>query len=620
MKSPISIYCATDVGKSRDHNEDNFVVCYDLSAQDWNFTTDREKKLKSISEAGVLLVVADGMGGESAGEVASHKAINAIKVFFSEKSTYQDNAKDKILKKAILKAHTEIVHEAEQDVSKTGMGTTAVVAWILPEKVYVAWSGDSRCYILRDGYLFGGDRQLEKNYPFTDDHSLVWDLHMQNPKLMTPEDARTHPESNIVTQSLGDPSADPKPSVKALEIIDGDRILLCSDGLNGMLKDDQLVAIMSTDIDTSTVGKELIDEANKAGGEDNITILLADIGTPKIQKGPPPPIVQPTNTKKKTNQVLKGVIAFLVLVILVMAVLLLRDQFISTRSEDGTDSTATQIDTLANKPGQAIETGTSGNVDDLIERIKIINETIDSLENLKDKDVIRLEDLKNLRTSIERKLDTSDDHSAPEGDMIENLVEDLELQIEAYIKDLAGGSAEDDTNENIDITEQEGGTGTAGADANDNTTEDNGTSVGTEDSNDTGTEATDNGQSQDNNNADNALNYSKDQAKLKAQKILDEKYAITGEGRENLKELEQSKILSNEEKKEIEELNNYLDELNTQISEKFELSATKIFVKELKVDNDQQLRKFIDKTLSKLTQYKKRIEQLQRKNLNPTQN
>jgi protein phosphatase len=146
------------------------------------------------------------------------------------------------------------------------MGTTLTIIWIFPHKSYVAWCGDSRLYIYRKNAFL---------IPVTDDHSLVWE--MVKAGELTPEEARIHPESNIITQSLGTPSFPPKPEAKAFEVHQGDRLLLCSDGLNSMLSDEQIYRILSEEESTITACKKLVEEANEAGGRDNITVIILDV-------------------------------------------------------------------------------------------------------------------------------------------------------------------------------------------------------------------------------------------------------------------------------------------------------------------------------------------------------
>ncbi|MBI1185415.1 SpoIIE family protein phosphatase [bacterium] len=295
MIKSIEIFGTTDVGQVRDHNEDNFAICKDLSKKEWAFKRD---EVLALSERGALLVVADGMGGTNAGEVASHLAQKAIQELFDELKEVPktDAEREKILRNFIIQAHTTIVNHQHKNLDTAGMGTTLVIAWIINDSVHVAWSGDSRCY------LYQGQKQL---YPFTDDHSLVWQMVMEGQ--MTPEEARVHPESNIITQSLGDERSTPKPSAKTQKLYKGDKVLVCSDGLSGMVSDQGLLQYMERAEPVAEICKELIAAANRGGGTDNITALMLE-----VKEGDPRPALKEdhgpakkTAEKPSTTQVLR---------------------------------------------------------------------------------------------------------------------------------------------------------------------------------------------------------------------------------------------------------------------------------------------------------------------------
>jgi len=267
------LFGLTDVGCARDHNEDNFAICKDLSEGAWNF---KSGEIRSLSEKGTVLIVADGMGGTNAGEIASDLAQRSVKDQFNQlgKIPSSDNKVIALLNRFILKAHDDIVDWQKSNLDTAGMGTTLVIAWILNEKLYVSWSGDSRCYV------FNANTPL---YPFTDDHSHIWHLVKNNQ--LTPEQARLHPENNLITQNLGNPGDPPQPEGKVIELQPGDRVLLCSDGLNGMLSDAQIHYILLEEEGTASACQKLVDEAKQAGGSDNITVLLFDVNPREVQAG-----------------------------------------------------------------------------------------------------------------------------------------------------------------------------------------------------------------------------------------------------------------------------------------------------------------------------------------------
>ncbi len=261
----VEIFGSTDVGLVRDHNEDNFVLCKDLASQDWTYKRDEQFDLGPL---GAVLFVADGMGGTNAGEVASEIAQATVDEEFKKITAMPngDQAMMDLVKKVIVKAHQNIVHRTHEDPTTAGMGTTAVLCWVVNDKAYVAWSGDSRMYLYRDGAEFS---------PITDDHSLVWELVKAGQ--ISPEDARLHENSNIITQSLGDEARPPKPDARMVQLHTGDRVMLCSDGLSGMVSDNKLAGILSGRLSTAETCKELIYAANDGGGTDNITVLLLDV-------------------------------------------------------------------------------------------------------------------------------------------------------------------------------------------------------------------------------------------------------------------------------------------------------------------------------------------------------
>ncbi|MDG1279301.1 MAG: protein phosphatase 2C domain-containing protein [Algoriphagus sp.] len=262
----IQLFATTHVGMVRDHNEDNFIVCENLNSKNWQFSPDA---ITEVSDQGVLLFVADGMGGTNAGEVASDIAQESIKTFFSERLEECKSIKE-FMFQAISYAHDKIIQRQNEDDETTGMGTTAILGWIRDNELHLAWSGDSRAYVVRSGL---------RPYPVTDDHSIVWQMVMEGS--LTPEEARIHPDSNLIMQSLGEPRNLPKPSYKRISLQKGDLVLLCSDGLNGMIPDEEIFLLGLSHQKVSDIVKELVNKANQEGGYDNITAIAA-----KIIEGP----------------------------------------------------------------------------------------------------------------------------------------------------------------------------------------------------------------------------------------------------------------------------------------------------------------------------------------------
>jgi protein phosphatase len=248
----LQAFGATDVGRKRQLNEDVFLV---------------------DSELGVFLV-ADGMGGHAAGEVASRLAADEIFRGFSDRSTLSQetwpdhwdmkrSAAANLLVDAILAGHERVTNAVTRDQNLKGMGTTVVVA-VHPaasRNMVVCHVGDSRAYRLRHNRLD----------VLTADHSWVHEQVAAG--FLTEEAARTHPLKNVVTQALGG-SAEPKVDLLETELMNGDLYLLCSDGLNSMLTDGEIQTLLASEGTLEEKGKKLIDAANDHGGNDNVTVVL----------------------------------------------------------------------------------------------------------------------------------------------------------------------------------------------------------------------------------------------------------------------------------------------------------------------------------------------------------
>jgi serine/threonine protein phosphatase PrpC len=222
----------TDVGRQRHTNEDN---CYDQPP---------------------IFAVADGMGGAQAGEVASEMAIGE---FVQERDA--DAPAEKQLEQIAKGANRKIWEMAQSDSRHAGMGTTLTAAMVDGRTVAVGHVGDSRLYMYRDG-------KLER---MTRDHSLVEEFMRQG--RLTPEQAEKHPQRSVITRALG-PESDVDVDTFTIQARDGDVYLLCSDGLSGMVSDDDMEAILGGGESLDATAATLIDAANDNGGRDNITAVL----------------------------------------------------------------------------------------------------------------------------------------------------------------------------------------------------------------------------------------------------------------------------------------------------------------------------------------------------------
>ncbi|WP_418820985.1 PP2C family protein-serine/threonine phosphatase [Parabacteroides johnsonii] len=261
----------TNVGCVRTNNEDNFVVSADLNAGEWLLPRDCHTVF-TLGNKGAMLVVADGMGGLEAGEIASRIAVDTMKEFFSADKITDEIVKDastirKYMYEAVVAADNAIKRRSKEEKEVKSMGTTLVAAWLFDGYANIIWCGDSR------GYLFNPVSGLAQ---VTKDHSYVQEL-VDSGHLL-PEYAFDHPDSNIITRSLGNPQKAANPDFVRLPLQEGEVILLCTDGLNSMLRDEEIEAVMqetSNEIDTCT--KALIQGALDLGGHDNVTVVLCQI-------------------------------------------------------------------------------------------------------------------------------------------------------------------------------------------------------------------------------------------------------------------------------------------------------------------------------------------------------
>lgn len=262
----IKISAITDAGIERTNNEDAVVVCSDIDEQNWSLENDAN--YQALGKYGCLMVVADGMGGARAGEVASSIAVNTIKNCFAKdqicKIDLTDASIHEQLSLAVQQSNNAIMEHVVTDPDSIGLGTTIVITWIISGNAYIAWCGDSRCYCYNPGT---GLEQLTK------DHSYVQELIDKGE--ITPKQAFNHPDSNIITKCLGDVDSIPEPDIITYQLKDGDILLSCSDGLCGYCDDKSIEKVLLNNFDNLPLCKDnLLKLAMSAGGQDNITIAL----------------------------------------------------------------------------------------------------------------------------------------------------------------------------------------------------------------------------------------------------------------------------------------------------------------------------------------------------------
>lgn len=254
--SILKVVVKTDLGNVRKNNEDAGTY---VKIADENIT--REK--------GCMLLVADGMGGHNAGEVASKIAMETVSEEYFKKSNDAD--KEKALAKAFVAANKKIFNMSQTDENYKGMGTTCTVLVVAGQHVYFAHAGDSRAYIFKDN----------KITQITEDHTYVQQL--VNNGDITAAEADVHPQRNVLINAMGT-----KPTFRVdtgratLTFNENDKLLLCSDGLYDYMSDAELAEAMQKN-SLQEIADYLIAEAKRRGGKDNITVALAQKTKPVIQ-------------------------------------------------------------------------------------------------------------------------------------------------------------------------------------------------------------------------------------------------------------------------------------------------------------------------------------------------
>ncbi len=269
---PIEIRCAgkTDVGRIRSINQDHFLIAdlhKNMHVRQTSVTTDQPDLYGRT--LGKMLLVADGMGGANAGEVASEMAVRSIAeyllnsmhwLFLPTQEEIQNFVKD--LKRAANHSHVAVKTDADEHPDRRGMGTTLTVAYLVWPMLYVLHVGDSRCYILRDGKL-----QL-----LTKDQTLAQVLYDQGH--LDEDDFQKSPYHHVLVNAIG-AEAELEAVVYKAKLREGDRLLLCSDGVNAHLSDDEIETILKEEDSPQATCRRLVETTNNEGGSDNITSVVA---------------------------------------------------------------------------------------------------------------------------------------------------------------------------------------------------------------------------------------------------------------------------------------------------------------------------------------------------------
>jgi PPM family protein phosphatase len=254
------------VGKAREHNEDSFLVA-DLTKR--NASLQPEVREHEVGRRGTLLMVADGMGGAAAGEVASEMATTTVYTHMvSQWGSDQEVTEQRFayrLKEAVEMANQQIHEYAKAHLEVRGMGTTTTAAGVFQGALYLTQIGDSRGYLIRQG----------KIAQITKDQSLMQRL--VDAGELTEEEAAVSERRNIILQALG-PDPHVKVDLTRQELCRGDTLVMCSDGLSGLVKKEEILTTVTQATDLVTACKELIALANARGGPDNITCIVARFG------------------------------------------------------------------------------------------------------------------------------------------------------------------------------------------------------------------------------------------------------------------------------------------------------------------------------------------------------
>jgi protein phosphatase len=253
---------ATDTGVQRAENQDTFVIA---ALDSGELSRPCIKTDVWVARPGLLMLVCDGMGGHAAGDLAAQIAAAAIHVELEQEGENVGRAPDQALKRAVLGANQAIREEAAHRAGTKGMGTTCTAAIVCSDRLAVAQVGDSRAYLLRAGEL----RTL------TRDQTLAEELVEKG--VLKPQEVERFPLRHVLAQALGiEPHVEPV--MTNVDLAEGDRLLLCSDGLHGAVPGAAIREILHTSADVHEASSRLVEAALAAGGPDNVTVVVADCG------------------------------------------------------------------------------------------------------------------------------------------------------------------------------------------------------------------------------------------------------------------------------------------------------------------------------------------------------
>jgi PPM family protein phosphatase len=272
MLARMDCYAMTDVGRRRPTNQDHYLVAdlnKSMRVHGTSLNLDDETRIYGGSQ-GKLLIVADGMGGEAEGERASTIAVDAVTTYVLNSLAWcfrlEENAEqdfEEHLKEALVACQDSIKAVSARHPEMKSMGTTMTMAYIVWPRAFVVHVGDSRCYLLRDGEL----QQI------TTDHTMGAILAQVGEK--PPDDARSSSMRHVLWNVLGGRSDELSVDLYKLTLQRNDTLLLCTDGLYGMVPDDELQSVLTSNRSAESACHKLLDMANTAGGSDNITLIVS---------------------------------------------------------------------------------------------------------------------------------------------------------------------------------------------------------------------------------------------------------------------------------------------------------------------------------------------------------
>jgi PPM family protein phosphatase len=269
---PLRVRCfgLTDAGQVRKSNEDQFLIADLVKALRVRQTSVPQPQVQKSSERSYLFAVADGIGGNAGGERASALAIDCVERFLLESCQWfarlHGEQVDPVFadfRRALGQANARLLEEESAHPELSGLGTTLTLAFCLDAELFVAHAGDCRCYLFRTHQL----------YRLTEDHTLAEE--MVRAGALTPQDAAQSRWSHIVTNAVGGSTVEVKIELHKVGMLPGDVLLLCSDGLTGMVTEAEIARVLRQEIDSETACRQLIARANEEGGRDNVTVVVA---------------------------------------------------------------------------------------------------------------------------------------------------------------------------------------------------------------------------------------------------------------------------------------------------------------------------------------------------------